>query len=327
MKKRFVFLSLLTVLTALLIAVTAMPNIASAASTTASTTVDSGTVVREGHLTYSGMNDEEYSKFLSEVSDDNNGSYVWTDYGIDRPEYAPYLTRVPEPHDFDSLTEMIMALDADKIDCMELARFVGEYFLRLKGNNDKYVLYMASTSVTYYLSMGFKEESKWFEPFNEAIKEMKRDKTLLLLKAQYVMDPTDAMNTTNDDGGNGGNGNNDPSVASVKFDFFPGAETVRIAVTGDMPPLDYIAPDGRPAGFNTALLAEIGRRLKINVELVNINTGARAAALASGRVDGVFWFQFENTSGMKGYDSMDGLKLTEPYYAEDVLFYIGKKRH
>lgn len=94
-----------------------------------------------------------------------------------------------------------------------------------------------------------------------------------------------------------------------------------------MPPLDYIAPDGTPAGFNTALLAEIGKRLKVNVELVNINYGARIAALASGRADGVFLFQSENTSGMKGYDSMAGIKLTEPYYAEDVLFYIGRKRH
>ena len=262
--------------------------------------------VREGHLTYSGMNDEEYSKFLSEVSD--NDDYVWNDYRIDRPEYAPYLTRVPEPYGFDSLTEMLMALDADKIDGIELGRFVGEYLLRLKGNKDKYMLYMASTGVTYYLSMGFKEGSKWFEPFNEAIKEMTADKTILFLKAQYVMDA---------------NENPEP----VKFDFFPDAETVKIAVTGDMPPLDYVAPDGTPAGFNTALLAEIGRRLKINIELISVNYGARIAALASGRADGVFLFQSENTSKMKGYDSMTGIKLTEPYYAEDVLFYIGKKRH
>ena len=130
---------------------------------------------------------------------------------------------------------------------------------------------------------------------------------------------TEAMNTASDDG--------DENLEPVKFTFFPNDETVKIAVTGDMPPLDYIASDGTPAGFNTAILAEIGRRLKVNVELVTINTGARAAALASGRVDGVFWFQYENTSGMKDYDSVAGIKLTEPYYAEDTLIYIGKKRH
>ena len=263
--------------------------------------------VREGHLAYSGMNEEEYFEFLSEAS--NNGDdYVWNDYGIDRPEYAPYMTRVPETQGFDSLAEMLMALDAGKIDCMELAGVVGEYILRLKGNSEKYVAYMFSRGVTYYLSMGFKEGNKWFGPFNEAIKAMAKDKTLLFLKAQYIMDA-------------------DENPEPVKFEKFPDAETVKIAVTGDMPPLDYVAADGTPAGFNTAMLAEIARRLKINIELVNINTGARASALASGRADGVFLFRFEKTSGMKNYDVTAGLTLTEPYYAENVLVYIGKKLH
>ena len=159
-----------------------------------------------------------------------------------------------------------MALDAGKIDTMELAGVVGEYLLRLKGNNEKYLPYIFSTGVTYYLSMGFKEGSKWFEPFNEAIKAMTKDKTLLFLKAQYVMDA-------------------DENPEPVKFEKFPDAETVKIAVTGDMPPIDYVAADGTPAGFNTAMLAEIARRLKINVELVSINSGARAATLTSGRAD------------------------------------------
>lgn len=264
-------------------------------------------VVREGHLTYAGMNDEEYFKFLSEAS--NNGDdYVWNDYIIDRPEYAPYITRVPETHGFDSLAEMLMALDAGKIDYMELGRFVGEYILRLKGNSEKYAAYMFSTGVTYYLSMGFKEGNKWFEPFNEAIKAMAKDKTLLFLKARYVMDA-------------------DEIPEPVKFEKFPEADTVKIAVTGDMPPLDYVATDGTPAGFNTAMLAEIARRLKINIELVSVNTGARVSALASGRADGVFLFQFEKTSRMKNYDVTAGVTLTEPYYAEDTLIYIVKKLH
>ena len=206
------------------------------------------------------------------------------------------------------MKQLIMALDAGKIDTMELAGVVGEYLLRLKGNNEKYLPYIFSTGVTYYLSMGFKEGSKWFEPFNEAIKAMTKDKTLLFLKAQYVMDA-------------------DENPEPVKFEKFPDAETVKIAVTGDMPPIDYVAADGTPAGFNTAMLAEIARRLKINVELVSINSGARAATLTSGRADGVFLFEFEKTTGMKNYDITAGLTLTEPYYSDNVLIYIGKKLH
>ena len=184
---------------------------------------------REGHLTFSGMDNEEYVKFMYEAF--NNGDdYVWNDYRIDRPEYAQYRVSTPEAQafEFDSLAEMIMALDAGKIDTMELPEAVAKYLLRLKGNNEKYLPYIFSTGVTYYLSMGFKEGSKWFEPFNEAIKAMAKDKTLLFLKAQYVMDA-------------------DENPQPVKFETFPDAETVKIAVTGDMPPIDYVAADGTPA--------------------------------------------------------------------------------
>ena len=156
--------------------------------------------------------------------------------------------------------------------------------------------------------MGFKENNKWFKPFNEAIKAMNEDDTLLFLKAKYIT----AANK---------------NIKPVKFDKFPDAETVKIAVTGDQPPIDYIAADGTPAGFNTAMLAEIARRLKINVELVNIDAGARAAALASERVDGVFWFWYEKVTDMKFYDTPDGVVLTEPYYDTNTVMTIGRKLH
>ncbi|MBR6901435.1 MAG: transporter substrate-binding domain-containing protein, partial [Synergistaceae bacterium] len=87
------------------------------------------------------------------------------------------------------------------------------------------------------------------------------------------------------------------------------------------------AANGTPSGFNTAMLAEIARRLKINVELVNTSSGSRAAALASGRADGIFWFSHEKTTGMRDYDRLDGILLTEPYYSWDLLITIGKKLH
>ena len=108
------------------------------------------------------------------------------------------------------------------------------------------------------------------------------------------------------------------------FEKFPDAETVKIAVTGDMPPIDYIAADGTPAGFNTALLAEIGKRLKVNIELLSVNAGARAAALASGRADGVFWFWFDKVTKTPR-DVPAEVVLTEPYYSYDTFMYIGKK--
>jgi ABC-type amino acid transport substrate-binding protein len=53
--------------------------------------------------------------------------------------------------------------------------------------------------------------------------------------------------------------------------------------------MDYVAEDGSFAGFNTAILAEIGRRIDRNMEIIQVDSIGRAAALVSGTVDAVFW--------------------------------------
>ncbi len=53
--------------------------------------------------------------------------------------------------------------------------------------------------------------------------------------------------------------------------------------------MDFVAADGSFAGFNTALLAEIGKRLNKNIELTQVDCASRSTALASGTVDVVFW--------------------------------------
>ena len=67
----------------------------------------------------------------------------------------------------------------------------------------------------------------------------------------------------------------------------------------DLPPIDYVAADGKAAGFNTALLAEIAKRLKINIKTVYVNTASRTASLSSGRSDVVFWYQVRENAETK----------------------------
>ena len=258
----------------------------------------------EGILAYANMPSDEYLDFVNE----GISQAVWNIYTNTHPAYAAFANTFPNQEiPFDSVTDMLMALDAGKIDTMEFPEHVGRYFMTQPGNADKYVPYLYATGVNYYLSMGFIEGSKWFEPFNTAIKAMNEDDTLLLLKAKYV-------------------GKANADMKPITFEKFHDAETVKIAITGDMPPIDYIAADGTPAGFNTAMLAEIGRRLKVNVELVSVTAGARAAALASGRADGVFWFWYDKTTKTPR-DVPAGVELTEPYYTYDTFMYVGKRLH
>ena len=111
---------------------------------------------------------------------------------------------------------------------------------------------------------------------------------------------------------------------AVKFEKFENAGSVKVAVTGDMPPIDYIAADGTPAGFNTAVLAEIAKRMKVNIELLNIDSGARAAALASKRADVVFWFRTDTGVDVQA-DVPEDIALSEAYYSWNENLHIKKK--
>ena len=116
----------------------------------------------------------------------------------------------------------------------------------------------------------------------------------------------------------------DGEAEAVNFERFAAAETVRVAVTGDLPPIDYVSTEGKAAGFNTALLAEIAKRLKINIKLTYVNSGARTAALTSGRADVVFWYQLTEGSA-KQFDVPDSVIVSDPYYDWNTFVHISQK--
>ena len=88
--------------------------------------------------------------------------------------------------------------------------------------------------------------------------------------------------------------------------------------------MDYIAEDGSPAGFNTALLSEIGRRLKVNIEILNIESSARTISLTSRVADVIsFWYMYGENYVVT--DRAEGIQLWDPYYHLDNWFYIEKK--
>ena len=196
---------------------------------------------------------------------------------------------------YDSLTSMIMALNAGEVDEISLPEPVAEYVMNV---NDGFEIASIVRKIPSSLAMGFRKDDDpaLRNKFNEALLSMKADGALTILRAKYIDMP----------------GYDEPEP--VKFDKFENTDTtIKVAVTGDMPPIDFIAADGTPAGFNTAVLAEIASRMKVNIQLVNIESGARAAALASKRVDVVFWF-----SSYKGLDVQpdvpEGIVLSEEYY-------------
>ncbi len=110
---------------------------------------------------------------------------------------------------------------------------------------------------------------------------------------------------------------------------------LRVGVSGDIPPMDYVAADGTPAGFNTAMLSELAKRENLSVEIVQIDSGARFAALASDRIDLFFWQTRMNMTADNYGGSVEEYRLAEessinclttvPYISEYAGFLFSKE--
>lgn len=206
---------------------------------------------------------------------------------------------------YGNFQTMLMALNSGEIDELSVSQPVAEYLI---AENPEIMVSCAARITGASFVFGFKAEdgTALRDKFNAALAEMRKDGTLDALTHKYC-----------------GNPGHD-ELASEKFETFPDAQTVSVAVTGDVPPLDYVAADGQAAGFNTAILAELGRRAKLNIKLVYVETDARTTALMSGRADCVYWYQVYKGTDEQS-DAADGVIFSDPYYDTNIFLHVGRK--
>ena len=183
---------------------------------------------------------------------------------------------------YDSLNAMLMALQAGEVNAIKVPYYTGKYLCSANDNlmlTEEYHPEKA-TEITDWalrlLSDGYsfmtkEENTELRDAFDAQITAMKEDGTLQKLIDEHIIKVSE-----------GG----EPDA--IGFAAFEG-EPIRVAVTGSLPPMDYVAADGTFAGFNTAVLSEIGKRLQKNIELVQVDSVGRALALSEGTVDVVFW--------------------------------------
>ena len=204
---------------------------------------------------------------------------------------------------YDSMISMLMALNAGEIDSMSMPECVAEYIFRTNQQTEARGFMLGNGWMN--LVMGLKEGNEALrDKISAAINEMIKDGSLTLLIRQYIQGP-EAKN-----------------AKPAAFDVFEGAETITVAVTGDFPPIDYVDEGGLAAGYNSAMLAELGRRLHMNIKLIYTNAASRAAALMSGKADVVFWFELYSDKGEQ-FDIPEGIIYTVPYYGWNKNIYIG----
>ena len=238
---------------------------------------------------------------LTAIGQDEKAVLAWTENIAEAEGKALSFRNMNTIIFFDDLNSMIMALRAGQIDRFAIGLNTARYITL---RNKDFKLIDNKHNAVLGMSIAVREEDrKKLLGINLAINDMWTDGTLERLIRENIIEL----------------GDNDPEAVEIpKFDD---AQTMRIAVTGDLPPMDCILPDGRPAGFNTVFLAELGRRTHINFELVSINSGARQSAISSGRVDALFWTRgvFNNKRQPLPYslDKVAGVAVSEPYFMEN----------
>ena len=191
---------------------------------------------------------------------------------------------------YASLSELQLALNGGKIDWAFLSYDTAKYMQ----NENPELTVLVDSSVIYSYSMATRsEDSALAEQLSGAISALSEDGTLSALEEQYIY--TDQ-------------GQSEKAAAQVKKE---GAPTIRIGLTGSLPPFDYVSADGVPAGFNVAFANALGDKLGVNIELITVEVDARLTALVSKKIDVVFWMIVDESA--ESFDT-EGMCITQPHH-------------
>ena len=243
------------------------------------------TIIKLGMISHLNASEKQMEEYL---------------FKVQSKTHAKVINHVPVF--FDNLRLMQMGIESGKVDVISTYKSVADYMLE---NNDDYELvnddWINGLSDNFCFAVR-KEDTALKADLDKTIKAMKADGSLDKLIKEYII--------------NVDKGKTPPKVEIPKVE---GADVIKVGVTGDLPPLDLILSDNSPAGFNTALLAEIAKRLNKNIELVQIDSGARAAALAADQIDVIFWAIVPaNENFPADIDKPDGIELSEPYFQDNI---------
>jgi len=207
---------------------------------------------------------------------------------------------------FNRGADIVAALLAGKIDATAELTFVGDYTVR---RNPTLTTIPQGHPTPGSIIMALrKDDLQLRDALDSAIATLQANGTMDSLAKQWI----------NDFPASG-----EPNVAELPK--IAGARTVYVGVAGDYVPLDYIAADGRPAGYNVAFLTAVAQLLQVNFEFVPLDAPARFPALAAKKIDVVFG-QFYSEQIAELFNRPNSrFILTKPYYTFGGLCYLVRK--
>lgn len=203
---------------------------------------------------------------------------------------------IGEWKEYTNLTSMILDLNAGNVEYLLVPTSVANY---LKAQDDSLTVAPGGKGVPTEIRMAVRKDDKeLFEVLEHGISALRDNGTLDKLVDTYITGISvgaDGIETVNTD------------------------KTYVVGVTGDLPPMDYVAADGNPSGFNVALMNEIAKAEGISFSFVQVEAPARLVALTSKKIDVIFWY-----GNVEGYTSQrEELLVTSSYY-KDGISYVTK---
>jgi ABC-type amino acid transport substrate-binding protein len=207
---------------------------------------------------------------------------------------------------FNKGMDLMSAIKQGKVDAGPCYQFFADY--ELKRIKDLKAISVDAVIEGGVIMVARSEDSLLKADLDKAITKLQENGTLSTLRQEWITNlPAE----------------NEPS--STEIPKIEKAKTVYVGVSGEYPPLDYIAANGRPAGFNVAIFREISELLKINFEFVSIEAQARFTALSSKKIDLIFThFQSNNTDYYNEFKNNNWVS-TIPYYTYKGGCFIVKK--
>ncbi|MDR0761401.1 MAG: transporter substrate-binding domain-containing protein [Treponema sp.] len=201
---------------------------------------------------------------------------------------------------FSTSNDLVSALKTKRVDAMLTTEETSKFLI----SADERLAIIPSNLPSNGLRMILRDtDAALLAELNAGIAELRAKSILDTLYEQYI------ANVTVDN----------LAEAPAQVPLIEGAETILAGINGDLPPYDYISADGKPSGYNAALMTELSRVLGKNVQFVTIPSEARFSALLSKnsrRMDLFFWFY--------GNLTMDSLVLTDAYTQVDECILVRK---
>lgn len=204
---------------------------------------------------------------------------------------------------FDRASDCNTAIIAGKIDATPVTKMEADYIVK---RNSDLAIVEAKQKLPISIVMVLRGDEKGLkEDLDKAFATLQENGTLTQLGDKWI---TNLPAT------------GEPSRTEASP--IAGAKTVYVGVTGAYAPLDYIGTDGKPAGYNVALLTEVGKLLNINFEFVSLEPSARYSALDSKKIDMIFCQIYNNEMASVFPEKYI---LTNPYFTDKELCFLVRK--